>query len=89
MKYYTIKSTSDEGIWYLVNGWDRHMAFWQTKYRCEPKTMFRREADAKRSLTLLLKIMPDYKDDKFEMVEMEYKNYCDDNVLTPLYMVEA
>lgn len=28
MTKYTIKSTSDEGVYYLVNGWNKCKTFW-------------------------------------------------------------
>lgn len=28
MTKYTIKSTSDEGVYFLVNGWEKHRTFW-------------------------------------------------------------
>lgn len=68
---FTIKSVSDEGIYYLVNGWDRHKAFWKLKENLKPDMLFKNAADAKRSLTKLLKIMPDYATDKFEIVQMD------------------
>jgi len=68
---FTIKSISDEGIYYLVNGWDRHKAFWKLKENLKPDMLFKSAADAKRSLTKLLKIMPDYATDKFEIVQMD------------------
>lgn len=69
-KLYTIKSTSDEGVYYLVNGWHMHKAFWKTKEELRLNMLFKSQADAKRSLTKLLKIMPDYKNDVFEIVKI-------------------
>lgn len=60
-----VKSTSSEGVYYLVNGWAKNKKFWvRESYRkC---TEFKTLASAKRSLTMLLKIMPDYADDIIE-----------------------
>ena len=68
---FTVKSVSDEGVYYLVNGWDRHKAFWKSKENLKQDMLFKSVADAKRSLTKLLKIMPDYATDKFEIVQMD------------------
>lgn len=65
---FTIKSTSPEGIYYLVNGWEKHKKFWIEKNKIKPTMLFNREQDAKRSLTKLLKITPEYSTDDFEMV---------------------
>jgi len=62
---YTIESISEEGVYYLVNGWDKHNAFWSSWEDVKRETCFKREQDAKRSLTMLLKIMEDYKTDTF------------------------
>ena len=68
---FTIKSVSEEGIYYLVNGWDRHKAFWKSRENLKSDMLFKSAADAKRSLTKLLKIMPEYKTDKFEIVKID------------------
>lgn len=56
MKKYTIKSISDEGIYYLVNGWNKCKTFW-----FDEKSVFQD--------TELFKVIPDYANDKFEVVE--------------------
>lgn len=66
---YTIKSTSNEGVYYLVNGWEKHYTFWVEERKIRPSMLFKRKQDAKASLTKLLKVMDDYANDKFEMVE--------------------
>lgn len=70
-KMYTIKSTSDEGIYYLVNHWEKNKAFWIEPNKIKNNMLFKRASDAKRSLTKLLKIMEEYKNDKFELIEIE------------------
>jgi len=69
-KLYTIKSMSDEGIYYLVNHWEKHKTFWVEPKKIKSKMLFKKPADAKRSLTKLLKVMPDYINDKFELIEI-------------------
>lgn len=69
-KLYTIKSISNEGIYYLVNGWHKHKTFWIEPKKAKDNMLFKRPSDAKRSLTKLLQIMPDYKTDDFELVEI-------------------
>ena len=77
MKKYTIKSTSEEGIYYLVNGWEKCKTFWfNEKSVLEDKEnakrfFFNKPSQAKASLTKLLKVMDDYKRDSFELVEFE------------------
>ena len=75
MKKYTIKSTSEEGIYYLVNGWNKCQTFWfdeksvMADVENAKRFFFNKPSQAKASLTKLLKIMPDYANDKFEVVE--------------------
>ena len=69
---YTIKSTSDEGVYYLVNGWNKHKTFWKRKEELKENMLFKTQGQAKASLTKLLKIMEDYRTDKFELVEFNY-----------------
>ena len=88
MSYYTIKSVSDDGTYYLVNHWSGNDKFWQKFDEVGKETLFSRESDAKRSLTRLLKVMPDYLADDFEMVEVRYSDWRDGFVATPLYKVE-
>ena len=77
MKKYTIKSTSNEGIYYLVNGWNKWKTFWfNEKSVLEDKEnakrfFFNKPSQAKASLSKLLKVMDDYKKDSFELVEFE------------------
>lgn len=77
MKKYTIKSTSSEGVYYLVNGWNKCKTFWfNEKSVMEDKEnakrfFFNKPSQARASLTKLLKVMPDYADDKFELIEFE------------------
>lgn len=75
---YTIKSVSNEGIWYLINGWWKYKAYWQERDNCTLFTMFSRPQDAKRSLTKLLKyMMAEYGDDDFTLVKFDYdENGC-------------
>lgn len=74
---YTIKCTSKEGIFYLVNGWNKAKTFWFSEETVSEdiekakEFFFKKPHHAKSSLTRLLKIMEDYKDDKFELVEFK------------------
>lgn len=74
---YGIKSTSEEGVYFLVNGWEKHCAFWirESEVLKNPKQAkkchFNKPSQAKTSLTKLLKIMDDYKNDVFEEVVFE------------------
>jgi hypothetical protein len=73
IKGYTIQSISDEGTYYLVNGWEKHQAFWVRKEEIT-KAIFKTEGQAKASLTKLLKIMDDYKSDIFKMCYVDENN---------------
>lgn len=74
-KKYTIKSTSDEGVYFLVNGWNKCKTFWFSEKSVMEDTenakrfFFNKPSQAKASLTKLLKVMTDYATDKFELVE--------------------
>ena len=65
--FYTIRSTSEDGVYYLVNHWNKHRAFWKSAVAMKEDMLFKSQKDAKASLTKLLKIMPEYKTDSFEM----------------------
>jgi hypothetical protein len=75
MKKYTIKSTSDEGVFYLVNGWYKHKKIWISEEGVMRNTesakrfFFKQPWHAEASLTKLLKVMPEYSTDKFELAE--------------------
>lgn len=77
MKKYTIKSTSHEGVYYLVNGWYKCKTFWFSEKSVmenienAKRFFFNKPSQAKASLTKLLKIMPEYASDQFEVVEFE------------------
>ena len=70
MYMYTIKSVSDEGIYYLVNHANDYKTYWVEKRDLRPKMLYDRAADAKASLTKLLKVMTEYKADKFYLVKI-------------------
>lgn len=67
---FTIKSTSSEGVYYLVNGWQKHMALWVSPEKVRRSMLFTAPRFAKASLAKLLKVMPDYASDTFELVEL-------------------
>lgn len=75
MKKYTIKSISNEGVYYLVNGWHKCNTFWFNEKSVmedvenAKRFFFNKPSQAKASLTKLLKIMTEYSNDKFEIVE--------------------
>ena len=77
MTKYTIKSVSDEGVYYLVNGWEKCKTFWFNERSVLQDTenakrfFFNKPGHAKASLTKLLKIMPDYISDEFTLVSFE------------------
>lgn len=73
IKGYVIQSISDEGVYYLCNGWNKHKTFWVT-YGDIDKAIFTAERYAKTNLTKLLKIMPEYKSDEFSIAKI-YDNY--------------
>lgn len=74
---YTIESHSNEGVYYLVNGWNKYFSFWFCgedvaikKRRYLPAITFKTAGSAKASLTKLLKIMNEYKTDRFYLCEI-------------------
>ena len=69
MKAYTIQSISEEGIYYLVNGWNKNKSFWVAEKDIH-KALFKTAGQAKASLTKLLKVMPDYLTDIFHLCEV-------------------
>lgn len=87
MTKYTIKSTSDEGVYFLVNGWQKCRTFWFSEKSVledienAKKHFFNKPSQAKASLTKLLKVMDDYKTDKFEVV-------CIDKNESEVYTIE-
>ena len=66
---YAIKSTSKEGVYYLCNGWAKHNTFWVKEHQIH-KALFNTKGQAKVSLTKLLKVMPEYLNDIFEIIEI-------------------
>lgn len=63
-----VKSTSKEGVYYLVNGWRKHKKIWIDK--ADYRTTFKDLRSAKTSVTKLLKIFDEFKDDVIEFVEI-------------------
>ena len=73
MRGYVIQSISNEGIYYLCNGWNKHKTYW-VEYGKLDKAIFKTIGQAKSSLTKLLKIMEDYKEDNLSVCKI-YDNY--------------
>lgn len=75
MTRYTIKSISNEGIYYLVKGWHKEGAIWIPEKKVKANLDYYKEkffstpSGAKASLTKLLKVMTDYETDNFEVVK--------------------
>ena len=76
---YTIMSISNEGRYFLVNGWKKHNSFW-TRRATPEKNGFKTEGLACRSMNHLLKIMPDYRTDKLTLVKFN----TEDRTLEPV-----
>ena len=77
IKGYTIESTSNEGIYYLINGWYKYFGFWIRKKDMSHnmhKITFKTVGQAKASLTKLLKIMEDYRTDTFKICGITENN---------------
>lgn len=74
---YTIKSISEEGVYYLVKGWRKAKTIWFNEKSVmefpegAKRFFFDKPEHAKASLTKLLKVMPDYARDKFEIAVFE------------------
>lgn len=67
---YTVKCESTEGIYYLVNNQQKSKTFFVESMPTRKAQLFSREQDAKRSITMLLKVMDEYADDKFTIIEV-------------------
>ena len=67
---YTIKSTSDEGVYFLVNHWEKNKTFWVKREQLKEDMLFKTSGYAQRSLKHLLEVMEDYKTDEFDLVEV-------------------
>ena len=80
--FYTIRSSSEDGVFYLVNHWNKHRSFWKKAWAMTEDMLFKNQKDAKASLTKLLKVMPEYKTDTFEMFTVV--KYDGSNNLYPL-----
>lgn len=76
--YYVIESVSDEGKYYLVNGWNRYKTFWTTN---RGWALFKSPVQAKASLTKLLKVMDDYESDTFYMLKIVAKTVVEKTLI--------
>ena len=69
MTYYVIRSKSDDGTYFLVNGWNKLKRIWAKRYL--PDTYFHTKGAAKSSLTRLLKVMPEYRFEIFDILHID------------------
>ena len=67
---YGIKSVSKDGVFYLVNGWKKHGAFWSKT--ADPAVCgFKTAGLATRSLNRVVEIEPDYMNDWLSLVRFD------------------
>lgn len=67
---FTIKSESNEGTYYLVRRQKKHKKIWVKREFLTEEMLFPTSAGAKKCLTRLLKVMPEYASDTFTLVEI-------------------
>lgn len=69
---FTVKTESTEGIYYLINHWNKYNTFFKEHLPALRDQYFKSEADAKRNITKLLNgvMGDDYKNDKFTIIEV-------------------
>ena len=73
VEYYYIKTDSEEGIYYLINHWNKYKTFFKRNIPCLRDQFFKTEADAKRSITKLLNggMGDEYRNDKFTIIKAD------------------
>jgi len=71
---YTVKTESWEGIYYLINHWNKYKTFFKSGKPALKNQYFKTEADAKRSITKLLNgdMGDEYRNDKFTIVAVDW-----------------
>ena len=63
MKGFTIKSCSDDGVYYLVKNWRKNNALWVKRDSLRQEYLFSSLSRAQNALRKLLEVMPEYKED--------------------------
>ena len=81
---YTIKSVSNEGTYYLVNGWKKHNAYW-TPTLNPTRNKFKSKGLALRSLRILLNNMPEYRSDNLTLIKLTENGGIEVADVTPVY----
>lgn len=71
MKFYTVRSESKDGTYYLVKNWYKNKKLWVTFPELKKPYLFSRPQDAKASFTTLLKAMPECAEDVITIAEIE------------------
>lgn len=67
---FTIVSVSSEGVYYLVNGWKKHNAFWTRTARPD-RNGFKTPGLAVRQFNKLLQSMPEYAGDVIALARFD------------------
>jgi len=69
---YTVKTESEEGIYYLINHWNKYKTFFKSNLPQLYDQYFKSESDAKKSITKLLNgvMGDDYRNDKFTIIQV-------------------
>ena len=74
MYMFTIKSVSDDGTYYLVKDWQKQKTFWKLGSEIKTNDMYKSKSAAKGALTKLLKVMDEYRNDKFSLIRTSPEN---------------
>ena len=81
---YTVKTESWEGIYFLINHWNKYKTFFKSNLPALKDQYFKTEADAKRSITKLLNgvMGDDYRDDKFTIIKVSESEMINRKLIT-------
>ena len=83
---YTIKSVSEEGVYFLVRGWYQHRKIWAKQTELNSDMLFKKPGFARRARNSLLKVMPEYKTDIFYLVFVDPEEKSVEDLTSWRYM---
>lgn len=68
MEGYTIKSISNNGVYFLVKDWRKNKALWVTFNKLKPEYLYKSAKTSMKALEKLLNVIDDYAEDTFSVV---------------------
>ena len=82
MNGYTVKSISNDGVYFMVRDWRKNKAIWVSFDMLKPEYLYKSSNTSIKALEKLLNAMEEYVEDKLSVVYIENRNMTEYGKIT-------